>query len=144
MRLGGALEAAALAAVGLGAAPLGAQDNQGFTPAFSAEDDLDCAIYVGALMAEMDTQMSADDRTGLTSALTYFTGRYEAQRGLDIETAFAEHYPRYQTRDPAAIAQTCSARMRAFGARLESAGRALARIDPTAQPQDAPRPAESP
>ena len=137
------------AALAIGAAlvasvPLAAQEGEEFTPAFTAEDDLDCAIYVGALMAELDTQMSADDRTGLISALTYFTGRYEAQRGLDIETAFAEHYPRYQARDPAAIAQTCSARMRAFGARLESAGRALARIDPPAEPQDAPRPAESP
>jgi len=99
-------------------------------PAFSAEEDLDCAIYVGALMAEMGAEMTPDNRVGLTSALTYFVGRYEAQRGLELTQAFTERYPLYQQRDSVEIEQTCSVRMRAFSTRLQQVGGALSRIQP--------------
>ena len=111
-------------------APLQAQESEGFEPAFSAEDDLDCAMYVGALMAEMEAEMTPDNRVGLTSAFTYFTGRYEAQRGLDLVGAFTARFPVYQERNPAEIQQTCSVRMRAFGVRLQEAGQALSELQP--------------
>ncbi len=123
-------------------APAAAQDAEPFVPAFSAEDDLDCAIFVGALMAETEAEMTPDNRTGLTSALTYFTGRYEAQRGLDITQAFAERYPLYQQRNPAEIQQTCSVRMRAFSVRLQGVGRALSRLQPPRE-GDTPEPETS-
>lgn len=120
------------------AAPLGAQDD--YRPAFTAEDDLDCALYIGALMAEMDTTMTPDNRIGLTSALTYFIGRYEAQRGLDVADALAERYPLYLNRNSAQIAQDCSIRMRSFGSRLQLAQSALAEAerDAAAQPGSEP------
>ena len=132
MRFGGGAIAGLLLAAPLQAQSTGAE----FEPAFSAEDDLDCAIFIGALMAEMEASntMTPDNRTGLTSALTYFTGRYEAQRGLNITEAFAERYEVYQQRNPAEIQQTCSVRMRAFSVRLQDAGRALSRLQPQAPP----------
>lgn len=114
-----------------------AQDGKAFEPAFTAEEDLDCAIYVGALLAEMEAQMTPSNEVGLTSAFTYFTGRYEAQRGLNLTQAFAERYPIYLARNPAEIEQTCSVRMRAFGVRLQEAGSALTRLQP---PRSAPMP----
>lgn len=114
-----------------------AQDGKAFEPAFTAEEDLDCAIYVGALLAEMEAQMTPSNEVGLTSAFTYFTGRYEAQRGLDLTEAFTERYPIYLGRNPAEIEQTCSVRMRAFGVRLQEAGSALTRLQP---PRSAPMP----
>ncbi len=128
----------ALGLVASGALALGgpamAQETAGFEPAFSADDDLDCAIYIGALMADLEEEMTPDDQVGLTSAFTYFVGRYEAQRGLDITRAFTERYPIYLQSNPATIAQTCSVRMRAFGVRLNDAGRALSRLQPPSSP----------
>ncbi|WP_299192970.1 hypothetical protein [uncultured Erythrobacter sp.] len=132
----------AAAALAIGA-PLHAQDGEAFEPAFSAEDDLDCAIYVGALMAEMEEAMTPDNRAGLTSAFTYFTGRYEAQRGLDLVTAFTERYPVYAQRNPVEIQQTCAVRMRAFGVRLQEAGQALTRIQPAPAAPAAPAQSET-
>lgn len=118
-----------------------AQDGKAFEPAFTAEEDLDCAIYVGALLAEMEAQMTPSNEVGLTSAFTYFTGRYEAQRGLNLTEAFTERYPIYLDRNPAEIEQTCSVRMRAFGVRLQEAGSALTRLQP---PRSAPMPEQEP
>ncbi|MEE4199118.1 hypothetical protein [Erythrobacter sp.] len=110
----------ALAAGALLATPVLAQDGAapsegGFTP----EDDLDCALYVGALMAESEAELTPDSRTALTGAFTYFVGRYEAKRGTRLAEAFAARYAEYQNADPTQIAQTCSVRMRSFGGRLE-------------------------
>ncbi len=138
MKSGGTIIAAALCVAG----PLSAQEGEAFEPAFSPEDDLDCAMFVGALMAEIEAEMTPDNRTGLTSAFTYFTGRYEAQRGIDLTEAFAERYPIYQRANPAEIQQTCSVRMRAFGARLQEVNSVLSRLqparDPDAQSEETP------
>lgn len=108
-----------------------AQDGgEAYEPAFTAEEDLDCAIFVGALLAEMEAEMTPSNEVGLTSAFTYFTGRYEAQRGLNLTEAFTARYPVYLERNPAEIEQTCSVRMRAFGVRLQEAGSALSRLQP--------------
>ena len=120
--LGGAFATALLAAT-----PLSAQESEEFEPAFTAEEDLDCAIFVASLMAELGPEMTPDNRVGLTSAITYFVGRYEAQRGLDLSEAFVDRYPAYQERNPAEIEQTCSVRMRAFSVRLQESQRASAR-----------------
>jgi len=101
-------------------------------PAFSAEEDLDCAIYVGALMAAMGADLTPENRIGLTSAPTYFVGRYEAQRGTDLTRAFLERYPIYQQRNPAQIEQTFSVRMRAFSRRFQLSGSALDRTQRSA------------
>lgn len=117
-----------LAAVVLSlSAPVAAEE--AYTPAFPPEDDLDCALYVAALMAEMDETMTPDNRTGLTSAFTYFIGRYEAQRGLEVAEALAARYTAYQARNPAEVAQTCAIRMRSLGSRLQEAQSALARVE---------------
>lgn len=126
MRRAMLIAAAALAA----AAPLQAQQEEAYTPAFSAEDDLDCAIFIGAIMAELEAEMTPDNQIGLTSALTYFVGRYEAQRGTDLMKAFTERYPAYQQRNPAEIEQTCSVRMRSFASRLQVSGSALTALQP--------------
>ena len=126
MRIIGGIVAVSLAFAG----PVLAQNSSGFEPAFSAEDDLDCAIFVGALLAQDEEVLTTENRVGLTSAFTYFTGRYEAQRGIELTEAFTSRYPIYLQRNPAEIQQTCSVRMRAFGARLHEAGSALTRLAP--------------
>lgn len=127
-RLGNsALLIAGLASLAATNTPALAQQED-FVPAFSAENDLDCAIFVAALIGESEEVLSVDDRIGLTSAFTYFTGRYEAQRGLDLTRAMADRLPIYLASNPAEIQQTCSVRMRAFGARLQEAGSTLRRL----------------
>ncbi|WP_108787499.1 hypothetical protein [Erythrobacter sp. Alg231-14] len=128
--------------------PLHAQD-EAFEPAFNAESDLDCAIFIGALMAESEAAMTPDNRLGLTSALTYFVGRYEAQRGIEIADAFAERYPIYLDLNPAELQQICSVRMRAFSARLQEVTSVMSRVstappvsDPAAQDEQVTEPSE--
>jgi hypothetical protein len=116
------------------AAPVHAQEAEPFVPAFNSDSDLDCAIFIGALMAETEAEMTPDNRLGLTSAFTYFVGRYEAQRGIEITEAFTGRYPIYLELNPVEIQQTCSVRMRAFGARLQEAGSALSRLTPQRDP----------
>lgn len=98
--------------------------------AFTPEEDLDCAIYIGALMAESEAEMTPESRLGLTSALTYFVGRYEAQRGTPLGQAFAERYPLYSERNPQEVEQTCSLRARGFASRMQDAARVMAEVQP--------------
>lgn len=120
--------ASGIGALLVAATPLAAQEGQSAQRAFTPEEDLDCAMYVGALMAESEAEMTPESRVALTSAFTYFTGRYEAQRGTGLTEAFSSRYPVYAASDPTALAQTCSVRMRSFGARLEQAGRVMAEL----------------
>ncbi len=141
----GIFSSAAVAAAVL-AAPVHAQSEQSeeqFVPAFNSDSDLDCAIFIGALMADTEEEMTPDNRMGLTSAFTYFVGRYEAQRGIRIKEAFAARYPIYLELNPVEIQQTCSVRMRAFGARLQDAGSALERLAPRRAPDNGGSEAES-
>jgi hypothetical protein len=120
-------------------APLAAQaptsPSQSEDAQYLPEDDLDCAIFVGALMAEIGEAMTPDNRVGLTSSFTYFVGRFEAERDLPLITAFTRRYPIYAELDPVAIEQTCAIRMRSFGTRLQEVGSALAVLD-AGQPAD--------
>ncbi len=141
--------AGAVMGLAIAGSPVHAQDEEAFEPAFNAESDLDCAIFIGALMAEGEAEMTPDNRVGLTSALTYFVGRYEAQRGIEIAEAFSERYPVYLELNPTEIQQVCSVRMRAFSARLQEVSSAMARVSP-ARPapaettqQDDPQPEQS-
>ena len=141
----------AVVAAAFVAAPVYAQSDQSegsyvdepFVPAFNSDSDLDCAIFIGALMADTEEEMTPDNRMGLTSAFTYFVGRYEAQRGIRIKEAFTARYPIYLELNPVEIQQTCSVRMRAFGARLQDAGSALERLAPRRAPDTGGSEAES-
>ncbi len=109
------------------AATQASPSDSAFQPAFSPEEDLDCAIYIGAIMAETAAEMTPESRLALTSAYFYFIGRYEAQRGQDLTRALEQRYAAIGQSDPQAIEQTCSVRARGFAARVEEAGRAIAR-----------------
>ena len=130
--LGGAIATAGLLIPASASMAQDADTSQAFTP----EDDLDCAMYVGALMAESEAEMTPESRVALTSAFTYFTGRYEAQRGTGLIEAFRSRYATYAASNPTALAQTCAVRMRSFGARLEQAGRALTDLQPASPAGD--------
>lgn len=134
MRAGGIIAIASFVL----AAPLAAQQDERYAPAFAPEDDLDCAMYVGSLLAEGEGQMTADGQAALTSAFTYFTGRYEARAGIDLVEAFTNRYPEYLKRDARQIEQLCSVRMRAFAVRLQNAGGALGRLQRPVEPTEAP------
>ncbi|MEM7779145.1 MAG: hypothetical protein AAF697_01995 [Pseudomonadota bacterium] len=118
-------------------APLSAQDEDQppaqpptqHAPAFAPEEDLDCAIYVSALIAESQVKMTPESRAALTGAFTYFVGRYESQRGNLRAQIMVDRYPIYAERDPQEVQQTCSIRARALGQRLERVGRAIAEAD---------------
>ncbi|MHA7818556.1 MAG: hypothetical protein ACX930_02790 [Erythrobacter sp.] len=114
----------------LSAGPLAAQSSteQAGTSAsaFTPEEDLDCAIYIGAIMAETAAEMTPESRVALTSAFTYFIGRYEAQSGMPLAQALAERYPRYVEGDANEIEQTCTVRARGFAVRMQDAGRLMA------------------
>lgn len=114
------------------------QTGQGFSP----EDDLDCALYTGGLLASDDGVMTPDARTALVSTMTYFLGRFEAQRGTPINAALAERYPVYLEQDPTQLEQMCSLRARGFARRLENVGRVMVEVQsehaPASEPSEAP------
>lgn len=128
------------AALWVAGAPVAAQ--QEGQAAFTPEEDLDCVIYIGALMAETEVEMTPESRLALTSALTYFVGRYEAQRGVPLAQALAERYPHYGEADAQQIEQTCSLRARGFGMRMQDAGRAMAELAPRPAATDENAPGE--
>ncbi|KEO91660.1 hypothetical protein EH31_03025 [Erythrobacter longus] len=142
MRILGGIIAGALMSSGLS---VSAQDNQeplnteqsgqGFSP----EDDLDCALYIGGLLGSDDGVMTSDAQTGLVSAMTYFLGRYEAQRGTPINVALAERYPAYLENDSTQLEQTCGLRARGFARRMEDLGRVMVEVQAEQQSStDAP------
>lgn len=100
------------------------QAGQGFSP----EDDLDCALFVGGLLGSDDGVMTPDARQALISSMTYFLGRYEAQRGTPINVALAERYPVFLEQDSSQIEQTCGLRARGFGRRMELVGRVMVEV----------------
>lgn len=128
MRVFGGSIAGALLILGAGGVfSVSAQENservgQGFSP----EDDLDCALYVASLMGEDRGVLTPDVQTAYLSAMTYFLGRYEAQRGTPINVAMAKRYPAFRERDPVEVEQLCGLRTRGFASRLEVVGRAMA------------------
>jgi len=119
LRLGGVLVGGLMLA-----APLSAQEPD-HEAAFTPEEDLDCVIYVAALMADEPETMTPESRVALTGAMTYFVGRYEAQREEPLSQALVERYAVYAELDPQAVQQTCAVRARGFSGRLQEAGRAM-------------------
>lgn len=124
MRFFGGLVAASLIAT----APVHAQNGHQAAQSFTPEEDLDCAIYIGAIMAETEVEMTPESRLALTSAFTYFIGRYEAQRGTPLAQALAERYPLYAERNATEIEQTCSLRARGFAARMQDSARVMPQV----------------
>jgi len=140
MRKLGGIIAGALLLSGFAAS---AQENteqlgQGFSP----EDDLDCALYIGGLLGSGDGVMTPDAETGLVSTMTYFLGRYEAQRGTPINVALAERFPIFLERDSNDIEQTCGLRAFGFGRRMEDVGRVMVEVqseqEPSGEASDTP------
>lgn len=116
-----------------------AQENTGQTgQGFSPEDDLDCALYTGGLLASDDGIMTPDTRTAFVSTMTYFLGRYEAQRGTPISVALAERYPAFLEQDSSELEQLCGLRARGFARRMEDVGRVMIEVQSgQAAPEDA-------
>lgn len=137
MRLAGVLAGFAL----FTAAPVAAQPAE-TASAFTPEEDLDCAIYIGAIMAETAAEMTPESRVALTSAFTYFIGRYEARSGQPLAQALAERYPLYAQREAGEIEQTCSVRARGFAVRMQDAGRLMAEAQSQTAPETEPSPGE--
>ncbi|MEM6909709.1 MAG: hypothetical protein AAF494_13625 [Pseudomonadota bacterium] len=107
------------------------------------EDDLDCAILVSMLLAAQEDTLSPEQRIGLVSGMTYFVGRYEAQRGADVDTAMVERSNAFPKGDLAALSKNCSARMKAVGDRMIVAGNTVSEIEnkdnpPAPTPQSPP------
>ena len=123
---GGIIAAFAL----LGASVAGAQEAASSTngQGFSPEDDLDCALYVGSLMGEAEGVMTPDVQTAYLASMTYFIGRYEAQRGTPINVALAERYPEFLKQDARTMEQICGLRTRGFASRMETISRVLADV----------------
>ena len=106
------------------------QSGQGFSP----EDDLDCALYIGGLLGSDDGVMTPDSQMALVSSMTYFLGRYEAQRGTPINVALAERYPIFLKRDSTQLEQTCGLRARGFARRMEDVGRVMVDVQREGEP----------
>lgn len=123
---GGIIAGAALLSASLaGAQEGGASTNaQGFSP----EDDLDCALYVGSLMGEGEGVMTPDVVSAYLASMTYFIGRYEAQRGTPINVALAERYPEFLKKDARQMEQICGLRTRGFASRMETISRVLSDV----------------
>lgn len=126
MRLAGVIAAIAL----VGSLPAAAQQAEAPATAFTPDEDLDCAIYIGAIMAETAAEMTPESRVALTSAWTYFVGRYEAQSGRPVAQALVERFRTINDRDTAEIEQTCSIRARGFAARMQDAAKLMAEAQP--------------
>ena len=101
------------------------QNAQGFSP----EDDLDCVLYVASLLGEGEGSLTPDVTSAYLGSMTYFVGRYEAQRGTPINIALAARYPEFLKQDTRQIEQTCGLRTRGFAARMESASRVMAEVE---------------
>lgn len=133
---------AATAAI-LSASPLAAQDSAGErSQGFAPEEDLDCVIYIAAIMAETAQEMTPESRVALTGAMTYFVGRYEAQRAEPVSRALVDRYAVYAGLDPQAVEQTCSLRARNFSLRLQDAGRAMIERSAELSEEQTTQPAE--
>lgn len=121
----------------LSATAAGAQDGEPSTSAqgFTPEDDLDCALYVGSLMGEAEGVMTPDVASAYLASMTYFIGRYEAQRGKPINVALAERYPEFLKQDVREVEQICGLRTRGFASRMETISRVLSDVQ-REQPKD--------
>lgn len=118
-------------ALGLAALPIAAQDPpaEQTAPVYTPEDDLDCAMFVSAVLGTMGDTATAEDTSGLISGMTYFVGRYEAVSGDNVDTAMPARYPIFAQNDFDRYRTMCSDRMVAIGTRLEIAGSAITAIE---------------
>ena len=105
------------------------QTGQGFSP----DDDLDCALYVASLMGESEGVMTPDVASAYLGSMTYFIGRYEAQRGKPINVALSERYPEFLKQDVRQLEQICGLRTRGFASRMETISRVLSDAQREAQ-----------
>ena len=124
-RIGGIIAGVLLAgSISVSAQENSEQSGQGFSP----ENDLDCALYVGSLIGEAQGVMTPDVQAAYLGSMTYFIGRYEAQRGTPINQALAERYPEFLKQDAREMEQICGLRTRGFASRMETVSRVLADV----------------
>lgn len=100
------------------------RSGQGFSP----EDDLDCSLYIGGLLGSDEGVMTPDTQMALVSSMTYFLGRFEAQRGTPINVALAERYPIFLEQDSTQLETTCGLRARGFARRMEEVGKVMIEV----------------
>lgn len=128
--------AAMIAAASTLAAPASlAQDRPPPVPvegpvSYTAEDDLDCAIFLAEVIGSSGNSLTASQQTGLNAAFAYFIGRYEKENGLTIQTALVARQAAYEQRDRQALSEMCIARMTDFGERLQQVGNATSAKSP--------------
>ena len=134
-RHGRGIAAGAIAgALALSGFSVSAQDTTGQTgQGFSPDDDLDCALYVASLMGESEGVMTPDVASAYLGSMTYFIGRYEAQRGKPINVALSERYPEFLKQDVRQLEQICGLRTRGFASRMETISRVLSDAQREAQ-----------
>ncbi|HSQ96358.1 MAG TPA: hypothetical protein VLM18_09750 [Croceibacterium sp.] len=96
---------------------------QGVPAAPSADDDLRCAAWVAVVIGV--NKDKPEVLQSLTSGLTLFLGRYEAETGKKFEEGLT---PEYLTRigpELSGVETHCRARVRDMGQRLVDWGQAL-------------------
>ena len=132
MRLFGGITAGILLLTGIS---VSAQENTSQTgQGFSPEDDLDCSLYIGGLLGSDEGVMTPDTQTALVSSMTYFLGRFEAQRGTPINVALAERYPVFLEQDSTQLETTCGLRARGFARRMEDVGKVMIEVQAEREP----------
>jgi len=114
---------AAIVAGLLAAAPLSAQDNSSpQTDAYSASDDLDCAVWALFMVGSLGDDAPADTMVALNLAVGWFSGLYEGKTGTDIEPAIIARGQALTNEEVQAFGMGCSARLGQFASRLGSIG----------------------
>ena len=90
----------------------------------AAVDDLRCAMMLSALMETAATD-SQEAVMGISSLVSYFIGRYEAQTNRDLTEAMLEQAAVITDLDQTAILAECAARGEQLSVRMTEAGSAL-------------------
>lgn len=87
----------------------------------SAEQDLDCAIFVALAGANAE----GTKQSGVIASMTYFIGRFEAAAGSDFSVAAKERLRLAALEDIVAQSGACMSRMESFSVRLNEFGEAF-------------------
>lgn len=89
------------------------------------DDDLDCAVLFSVALGERGDAASDREKLGLTLALGYFAGRYEAARGDRLDSAMAAATRGMTPEKLQAIGTPCAQRLTAVAERFEGMSAAL-------------------
>lgn len=109
-----------LAGLGLAASSVPLSAQAPLSP--EAEEALQCAMWASYFSVALDGE---EEATALTTALTYFVGRYEGLTGQGIDGAIYEQLIIATASDIDALTPACSTRMEEFGNRMLDWSRVL-------------------